>query len=692
MKFKGNFYVTSFLLAGLFLVYPALLIPFTDYFSNTVQLLSLSTVSSLALSYILFNYSKLNNIMHENFTLKISLIFIFCVGLVHFFIISRYNFDSFSLTLLWITIPLFVYIFHEKVSRDLPVYIVLFWLLDLLISFTLKELRNVGIVGNINWHASFLIVGPLFYFYLLYRIVPLIKKSKLAFSKLLLVFIYLITVFFSLYSCYLFYLCYSRAATISLILIIILLCVNYFPLKKIVYIITIASFISIIFFASFLYLKQNKTLDTFSKIRQTTCSGLNELHTNLYEDVRLPLWRDCINMILTYPLTGTGVNMFESTFATHRSIDYFTRHHNAARTNHPHNTLLYVAATLGIPALFFWCILWIYPLIYCLIYFARLSLFMKVVTLSYFSLFFGGLLDLTLFHWPTLYIAAILVGLLWKKVWGRGNVVSVTSNQLAVIGGEKNVVSGQWSVVGEEKKKGVISNQLAVNSEQKSEDCNPFCGKYFLILKVFIYTAAILVLLLTIINIYNTFCSTYYFAFGDGSAKVNCQEQALYYYKKGISYKKNPKYIYKTGKILTNSLDNPQQAYYFFNSLNEISPNFSHSNAYTAFNLIKLNRKKDAIPYLTKEVLNYPLSAGAWYRLFLIQKQLKMYKEADSSLKNSLKALLYKGLPPNAMKLLIANPQYDFRPWDIPENILNRLKNEYKRKNGRSEMECLHTK
>ena len=634
----------------------------------------------------------------------------------------------------------------------------------------------------------------MFYLFFVYRIVSCIKKSEKFNSLLLVITIYTVTAVLTLYSCHLFYICYSRAATISLIIIIIIISIDYFlhALSKLhAYVLSVCHvkepsrllgleqaarrrfyklnirhtlsviiLIAIISLTLFLYLKQDKTLDTYTQIKQTTYSTFSELYTILYEDVRIPLWQGCMNLISDHPLTGTGIKGFESTFSTYKPIDYFLRHHSSTITKHPHSTLLFVAATMGIPALFFWCILWIYPLIYCLIQFKRLSLFMKVVVLSYFSLFIGGLVDLTLFQWPTLYIAAILIGLMWKEVWGtrskgqrvrskevggQWSVVGKREGQRAE-GSEKGEAGGQCSVVGKkegqrgeggeervkskEEKSVVggqrsvgacpISNQLTVNSEQeienrskgtapcrdtrcvskgsisgtknikthvsKSAACSPkpvafipFYKKYSLTIKIFVYTIAVLVLILTVINIYNTFCSTFYFAFGEGSEKVNSQEGALYYYKKGLSYKKDPKYLYKAGMILTNSFDNPQEAYYFFNILNEISPNFAHSNAYTALNLIKLNKKKDAIPYLTKEVINYPLSATAWFRLSIVQRELKMYKDADFSLKNAQIAISYKGLPPNAMKFLIDNPKYDFQPWHIPKATIDRLKQEYKK-------------
>jgi hypothetical protein len=81
------------------------------------------------------------------------------------------------------------------------------------------------------------------------------------------------------------------------------------------------------------------------------------------------------------------------------------------------------------------------------------------------------------------------------------------------------------------------------------------------------------------------------------------------------------------------------------------------------------------LPHLIKEAVNYPLSVGAWYRLSLIQKQLKMFKESELSLKNMRRALTAKGLPANAVKLVLENPKYDSHPDRIPKKILEQLKN-----------------
>ena len=825
MSKYNKLYVLIFLLAGI-AFFPYSYNSIQSIFSSSIRLFSLASLSALATCFVLVQLCniikmhvpsqecdiKVNSTRASGktsffrgesivvdrrvpFFLIISISLFFIITIIQFFIFKNTSFDGFFKSIFWITIPLFIYFFSDSVTKFLPLYIYILWVADLLICF-LSPGEKVGITGNRNWHAIFLVVVVMFSVYLTYQwikyLVYIRRKPCVSTKKInrtqkrhmpcvstycIIAIIIIITAVFVTYSGYLFYKCESRAATLVIIIMLFVLIylksidklkIKLNKLKLRYYLIGLLILfisISILLLSSLYYLQTNK------RILSSNNPAINIISI-LKDDVRFPLWEGAFNMIKDYPLSGTGPARFESVFASYRPLEYFNKPNSAVRSNHPHNTLLYIATSFGLPALILWCFLWIYPMIYCFISYSKLTLFMRITLFAYFCLFFHGLFDLVLFHWPTIYLAGIFLGLLWKETckWqgaeGREQK-SVVSGQWSVVGkregegvegreqraegreqGEE--VGGKWSVVGEEenaehrtlnaeKRKGrrtkpadqgsvgvqclcSASNQFTVNSEQeikngskctapcrdtrcvskssisqtknlnqynpKPEACylklvasTQFFRNYLLFFKILIYSTVILIFTYTLNNLYLDYKSAYFLQIGSSYANKSNDKTALFYYQKGIDFKKVPKYIYKAGMLSTKSLNNPELALYFFNMLNQISfSNYAHSNAFTALNLIKLGKVKAALPYLIKEVVNYPLSVGAWYRLSLIQRQLNMQKEARFSLKNMRFALTAKGLPTNALELILKNPKYDSHPEKIPKEILDKLQNDSTKK------------
>ena len=667
MTKDNRVYIIYFFIASAF-AFPCSFSSVSSFFATTIRPFSLASLSALAVSFLLFNYrqaypyferhcvhveadpsgpisknrldqvyTKLNNKLFHKQSLIISLFLFFIITVTQFFIFDKISFDDFFFSIFWISIPLFIYLFSSIAVRYLSVYLYILWVTDLLVCFyTLGE--KVGITGNRNWHASFLLVVLLFSIYSTYRTVKYLKKINILSVKLLITAVYSITAILTGYTVYLFCKCDSRAAILTAIVMLLIFIYKqgYFNCKRLYStlsfsLLIISITILIPFFA---YNTSKKSSASSTAEQETSCSFvlLHNIICILNDDVRIPLWKGAINLIKDYPFIGTSPARFESVFASYRPLGYFTKPNNAVRSNHPHNTLLYIAASFGLPALILWCFLWIYPMIYCFISYSKLSIFMRITLFAYFCLFFHGLLDLVLFHWPTIFLAAIFLGLLWNETWkGRTDVSS---------------------------------------SLCKHYTCR-------IMIKLLVFITASLILILTLYSAYSNYRGTYFFRTGDFYAKKKSDERALYQYQRGLTYKKEAKYIYKAGMLSITFLNNPKLALYFFNYFNKIVPyDYAHKNGFIALSFVKLGKNNLALPHLIKEVINYPLSVGAWFRLSLIQRQQKMYKDAEFSLKNMQRALKAKGLPSSAINLILENPEYDSHPDRIPKSIvLNKNQN-----------------
>ena len=655
MPKKNKFYILVFFIAGIIAI-PSSLSSAASFFNTSIRLFSLALLSSLAASFLLFNYIKLKNALFRKKCLSVSLFLFIIIAVMQFFIFDKSSFNNFFFSIFWISVPLLIYLFSNIAVKYIPIYIYILWVLDLLISFYTPG-EKVGITGNRNWHAIFLIVALLFSIYLTCRIIKYLKIRRRHYFSIsaLIACICLITAILACYTAYLFYMCDSRAATLAgiIMLLIFLYLVFIDSLKvklkklKLRYYLLSCSVLIISIIVIILFSIHYSRISETPKSLQGPHALLYSVKSTLNDDVRIPLWEGSLNLIKDYPFIGTSPARFESVFASYRPLEYFTKPNNAVRSNHPHNTLLYIAASFGLPALILWFFLWIYPMIYCFISYAKLTVLMRITLFAYFCLFFHGLLDLVLFHWPTIYLAAIFLGLLWNETWRQKaeDCRQVVGDCSLPEKAAESACRDTWHV----------SNRL----------------------KILMYVTASLILAFTLYNVYSNAWSAYFFGTGDYYAKNKKDERALFQYQKGLAYKKEPKYIYKAGMLSITSLKNPELALHFFSYFNKISTyDYAHKNGFIALSLVKLGKNNLTLPYLMKEVINYPLSVGAWFRLSLIQKQLKMDKAADFSLRNMRYALSAKELPPNALELIIKNPKYDSHPDSIPKEILDKLQHD----------------
>jgi hypothetical protein len=628
---KLNYFYTIIILIAGTLVFP--LFFFTPHSNfKTVQILfSLPTISSLCLVTV---FLKLGNLKSTLFKYKLALfssLLFLLIPTIQFFIYKSYSFSDWSFSILWISIPLFAYIFYDNLKSVLPIYLFCFWIIDIIYS-TFQTGQIVGIVGNRNWHAVFLIVLVCFLLYLFYSFYKKTDKTSLR------ILICTMGIILTLYTFVIIYLCESRGAWVSLaitmLIFIIIKLYNNSLNRYIKYSIAAVSICVIllaisIFTYSFFSVSSSTLSNNIesSEVLKSTALEIKNINNSLDSDVRTPLWLGCINLIEDYPIIGVGTARFESVYAGYRPISYFAKPLSAVRSNHPHNTLLYIAACYGLIGLILWLILWLYPVLYCIAKYKDLALFKKVALFSYICLFIHGMLDLIFFEWPTLFIAGILIGILWTEPW-----------------------------------KPICENIKSLKQKKN------------IYLNILIKAVAVILLIMTIKTVYNDYMSSYNFRYGRLIQSERREYEALYFYNKGLKYYKTPKYLYKAATTALLKLRDPMLALKYLDDFKNISTfDYAHKNSFIALALLILNRPKPAMPYLIKAVINYPLLTGNWYRLATTQRRLGMMEASQISIDNMYKTMKYKNLPKSALKLLLTNPNYDSHPQRIPKEKLEQL-------------------
>ncbi|HBM16724.1 MAG TPA: hypothetical protein DD381_10340 [Lentisphaeria bacterium] len=627
------------------LVFPLFYIyPFTYY--KTVQyFFNLPSISALCLAFIFINPRRLlDNLKNSRILLILSLLFLI-VPVVHLFMFDTITIPEFFFSILWITIPFFAYLYSDKLEKALPVYFFIFLLFDISVSLIQSD-EIVGIAGNRNWHAATLAIIMPFTFYLA---VILYKKWSAKFNKFLLISIFSIVLAITTFaSLYIIILCRTRtifALFPALIVIALFLEFRKKYIKSSIAILAVA-FIAL---AGFLIISTYHPEDTsdnsnaLSIIQNKENSFKDKLAETVDRDVRIPLWKGCIDLISTHPYLGVSAPRFESEFQLYRPIDYFTKPDNAVRSNHPHNSILYMAAAYGIPGMLIWLIIWALPMIMCLIRYYKLSGYAKIALFAYILLFIHGLMDLIFFEWPTVFFSALLAGILWAQILRKKQLPT----EIKIISPKKNANSAK-----------VIK---------------PLIPKYISYPMIIV---SIILIVITGLMVFFDTMSSYYFRLGEYAEVDGYKLQAAQYYGKGVEYEKNTQYVYKAGTIYLQDLNNTSKALYYLDMFNTMSvSNYAHSNGFIALGLVKEGKLKEALPYLLKEVVVYPLLVGSWYRLTYVQGSLGLKKDAEISFNNMMEALKYKNLTPNKRTIyfLLDNPTYDAHPDRIPPETLKQL-------------------
>ncbi|MFW5802987.1 MAG: O-antigen ligase family protein [Verrucomicrobiota bacterium] len=128
------------------------------------------------------------------------------------------------------------------------------------------------------------------------------------------------------------------------------------------------------------------------------------------EDIRLPCWRGTVAMIANSPWTGVGPGQYRREFPAYRSTALKQRLVAADITEHPHNQLLYLAATTGLPFAILWLVL-----IASLVAPPERGQRLRAVHFMTFMLVAHAMLDKQMVQPPTDLLACIGIGLLWRR-------------------------------------------------------------------------------------------------------------------------------------------------------------------------------------------------------------------------------------------------------------------------------------
>ncbi|MBR4664246.1 MAG: O-antigen ligase family protein [Lentisphaeria bacterium] len=137
------------------------------------------------------------------------------------------------------------------------------------------------------------------------------------------------------------------------------------------------------------------------------------------DDGRVILWENAVSLIADHPLFGVRQGSYENEYMTYRNADYFFILNPAARSNHPHNHLLFMAGSWGLTGLILWGILLFAPLAVMIRKYYRHETVDPLETACFLTLCYAvlhGSLDIVMESMPTGFIALLCLGILARHL------------------------------------------------------------------------------------------------------------------------------------------------------------------------------------------------------------------------------------------------------------------------------------
>ena len=329
---------------------------------------------------------------------------------------GQYNAAETGALFLPVAVPLCVCVFARELKRILPWYLTLIWLIDAALGFVQYyglHWMLFGLPGNINWNASLLAITASFAVLTAWKWCP--TEDNWSVNAL------------------------WRNGSLLLIAGVTGWQIRLTGSRGTLLGIAAAG-------ALWIFLKQGnrgRRLTLFAVLTAAIVGSLwfaffiphERILDELSRDERVFLANTTMNMIAEQPEIGFGAPSFEQEYLNFRRPEFFSMRHSAVRVDHPHNHLLYIAASFGILGLLCWLYLVLEPMFFAAKRIAgetwvrtddnlpegmtawefqncgmddetRLSL------LCLAGLLVHAQFDLVLFRWPTNLLAMIFLGLL----------------------------------------------------------------------------------------------------------------------------------------------------------------------------------------------------------------------------------------------------------------------------------------
>jgi hypothetical protein len=481
---------------------------------------------------------------------------------------------------------------HAPADSILPAFMAFLWFLNLLkcLGQWLYGLEVTGLAGNRNWHAAFLICTlPLVWLFLRERLAPCKQRQRLFGYGLL-----------ASASGLLLYSAHSRAAWLTVVILSLLaISLEHPKLRRRLAMLLVI--VGALLLGFVLFLKSGPVVGV------------------VFDDVRVPLWGATLQMIREHPWAGVSHAAFEASLCGYRTPAYFLRANAAVRTNHPHQQFLYMAAALGLPGLLAWGYLWLYPLIIFLRRYRQWAALPRCVAWGLLSLVVASCFDLALFEWPTVYIAGIYLGVLWRHTRHDVDDPAMDTDAAPAI----------------------------------ATSCPPRSA----------WQLRLAGCLLLVICLHESVLSarySYWAVIATQRENRGPLSSALPAYDCALAIRKDPEFLYRYAWLTFQYLADPALALRCIRLLDETPhSSFAYNHRLQAICLQALGRNQEALAQARIDTDHHPISIAALHQRLRLETRLNMSAAAQTTSARLAWAMQLKGLEPADLPAVLSDPEND---------------------------------
>jgi len=322
----------------------------------------------------------------------------FCLILLGQFImhVSCWNLARGGESLWWIAIPALACVHQQSFRKLLPAYVLTVGGYGFLYSAggDLRGIWNAGITGNVNWTAALFVMTMIFlgWFTLDRR-----DRCKQAGQRKMILGFGIageLLLFWQLWKIG------SKGAFLAagLTALLFFFLRGTAKIRKILIVLALLGLLA----GSFWAVKHTDAIGRF-----------------INDDGRVLLWENAVRLIADHPLFGVGQGAYENEYMRYRKADYFFILNPAARSNHPHDHLLFMAGSWGSAGLILWGILLFAPLAVMIRKYYRHETVDPLETACFLTLCYAvlhGSLDIIMETMPTGFIALMCLGMLSRNL------------------------------------------------------------------------------------------------------------------------------------------------------------------------------------------------------------------------------------------------------------------------------------
>jgi hypothetical protein len=336
----------------------------------------------------------------------------------------------------------------------------------------------------------------------------------------------------------------------------------------------------------------------------------------IQHDMRIAMWTGGWDLFLDNFWLGVGDARYLSEYTAYRPIGYFLRsHHFAHITEHPHNHVLYMLGSFGLIGGGAILMLTFHPLLLLFGKYRRLSSGSMAVLFSFLLSLVCSLFDMTYYHWHNFFAMSVLLGLLWKTAYVAPKAV-------------------------------------------KSSRAAGFLSSAYIFR---VACAVILAVVLARDGIDNYRANVLYnrgFMASDKpeslSFSLACMDE---------SARLSPTFslsLFSAGILSMQDFKDPYMAEAYLERLQATpNPSISRSNLKMADAKTALGRSSDAIRYIERDIMNYPISIESLHKKFKLEKELGLDDKLQMTLRMLVRAIEHKGLEWEDVPVIAKNPYFD---------------------------------